>query len=854
MPGQKTVYEEYKQRITQIYQQCNPTKLNQIPILLQKYAGKEHQLYQEICNKYNVSAQLEYTLGGVPKKFPPPNPFRDDRSLSDEAGSGAVPPGGGLFGAATTKTAPVGGCLFGATASGAATAPAAGGIFGAAVSGTAPAVASGAAPASGGLFGKAAASAASTGGGIFSTVSTGAVTTPGLFGTVGSIFAAASSGAAPAPAAGSSTPAGGIFGAASSSTLPSCGGLFGAPATSTAPVRGTGGSIFGAASSGAAPAAGNPFGIPASTASAAWQSIAAPVSGGLTERLFGAESSSDLEVKNPFRSNQNPFGHGLFGASGSTATPAIDPESRLRYAWDYHRCCKKSFEEQRFEDYTQGVGRASATATVGGGLFGAAPSAQASDGARVFGEAAASVSSSDGEDFGAAPKDLESFLPGERQGTGEISMVLGLFDPVVVNFHSMMQFHKFKFNFDKVESVHEECMFRQRSKLSRFTGSDWKESGAGEAKLLKHKHTGRIRFIVSQYHTGKILANHYVISLRTPTLCNLAPNAGSDKCWVWTANDYADGEAVKEQFALKFETAELAQKFKEAFEKAKTTNMKMMDPSSSERPSCPIVSTVRRQLWLSVLHDRLNMAEGSLLHLCRHYKGIVRARTEYTDPLHWALPLLQHSKQILAMCTNQVTELVTPSGEVEAAAKVFYAMQERVRLEQVTTATDAESSVDPDSLEAQYAESWHSLPAIAARNVARTDLHRALEAACSSSEPLEAFIQNAILLFQEGDELFQRVPSEFTISRQEISIMKNGREDQKIIAPYVDKIEDAVRATTCQEQNVRKSLEGATDTAHCAALCPVVASRLQSFACLGADEAVLGTACSEGQGGPCGND
>lgn len=42
----------------------------------------------------------------------------------------------------------------------------------------------------------------------------------------------------------------------------------------------------------------------------------------------------------------------------------------------------------------------------------------------------------------------------------------------------------------------EEELYSQRSKLYRFKDGEWKERGLGEAKLLKHKVTGKVRFVI----------------------------------------------------------------------------------------------------------------------------------------------------------------------------------------------------------------------------------------------------------------------------------------------------------------------------------------------------------------------
>eukprot|EP00931_Biecheleriopsis_adriatica_P025010 TRINITY_DN15459_c0_g1_i1.p1 TRINITY_DN15459_c0_g1~~TRINITY_DN15459_c0_g1_i1.p1 ORF type:complete len:1727 (-),score=475.66 TRINITY_DN15459_c0_g1_i1:61-5241(-) len=116
----------------------------------------------------------------------------------------------------------------------------------------------------------------------------------------------------------------------------------------------------------------------------------------------------------------------------------------------------------------------------------------------------------------------------------------------------------------------EDEIYSQKSKLYRFKDGEWKERGLGQAKLLKDKESGKIRFMLRQEKTEKIVANHYVLDYHP--YCDLQPNAGSEKCWVWTTQDFAEDEKVVEQFALKFGSKELAQAFKEAFDSAKANN------------------------------------------------------------------------------------------------------------------------------------------------------------------------------------------------------------------------------------------------------------------------------------------
>lgn len=87
----------------------------------------------------------------------------------------------------------------------------------------------------------------------------------------------------------------------------------------------------------------------------------------------------------------------------------------------------------------------------------------------------------------------------------------------------------------------------------------------------------------------KIVANHCIID-KAP-YCDLRPNAGSTKCWVWNAQDCSDGEIVTEQFALKFGTAELANAFLEAFNQGKSPAPAV----ASEEPAQPVSSWAQQE-------------------------------------------------------------------------------------------------------------------------------------------------------------------------------------------------------------------------------------------------------------------
>ncbi|KAM6934517.1 LOW QUALITY PROTEIN: E3 SUMO-protein ligase RanBP2 [Xenentodon cancila] len=109
----------------------------------------------------------------------------------------------------------------------------------------------------------------------------------------------------------------------------------------------------------------------------------------------------------------------------------------------------------------------------------------------------------------------------------------------------------------------EQVLYSQRVKLYRFDSntSQWKERGVGMLKFLKNGANGRLRVLMRREQVLKVCANHWIT-----TTMNLKPLAGSDKAWIWMANDFSDGDAKLEQLAVKFKTTELAEEFKERFE------------------------------------------------------------------------------------------------------------------------------------------------------------------------------------------------------------------------------------------------------------------------------------------------
>ena len=113
----------------------------------------------------------------------------------------------------------------------------------------------------------------------------------------------------------------------------------------------------------------------------------------------------------------------------------------------------------------------------------------------------------------------------------------------------------------------EEVLCSYHSKLFQFgetlldkgTGKkDWMERGIGEARILRHRGNGRLRFLMRCEKTKKVIANHALHSR-----IELKPY--KDKSWIWVCLDVAHGESQQKVFALRFANSEVAGEFKAKF-------------------------------------------------------------------------------------------------------------------------------------------------------------------------------------------------------------------------------------------------------------------------------------------------
>ncbi|MEE6470252.1 hypothetical protein FKM82_008905 [Ascaphus truei] len=126
----------------------------------------------------------------------------------------------------------------------------------------------------------------------------------------------------------------------------------------------------------------------------------------------------------------------------------------------------------------------------------------------------------------------------------------------------------------------EQILFCHRAKLYRFDkeANQWKERGIGDLKILQNYDNKAVRVVMRRDQVLKLCANHRV----TPDI-NLQPMKGSERAWVWTAHDYAEGEGKVEHFAVRFKLQDVADSFKDVVEEAKQAQAKdsLLTPLSS---------------------------------------------------------------------------------------------------------------------------------------------------------------------------------------------------------------------------------------------------------------------------------
>lgn len=98
--------------------------------------------------------------------------------------------------------------------------------------------------------------------------------------------------------------------------------------------------------------------------------------------------------------------------------------------------------------------------------------------------------------------------------------------------------------------------------LDKGSGNkSWRERGVGDMKILQHREHSRLRLLMRQEKTMKVICNHALDPRIT-----LEPNVSSDRSWVWSAFDFAGGELEETTFAIRFVDADTANDFKAKFQ------------------------------------------------------------------------------------------------------------------------------------------------------------------------------------------------------------------------------------------------------------------------------------------------
>ena len=138
----------------------------------------------------------------------------------------------------------------------------------------------------------------------------------------------------------------------------------------------------------------------------------------------------------------------------------------------------------------------------------------------------------------------------------------------------------------------EDVIYKARGRIYRFRENEWKERGTGDMKLLRHKTDKRIRFILRQDKTLKIVANFII---QDKPLCDLKPHQGSDKMFYFLANDCSEETPVIEKFVIKLGNAEKAKLFKKNFDDAQVFNKLAKEGKNSELIYAPIFKDVEAE-------------------------------------------------------------------------------------------------------------------------------------------------------------------------------------------------------------------------------------------------------------------
>ena len=113
-------------------------------------------------------------------------------------------------------------------------------------------------------------------------------------------------------------------------------------------------------------------------------------------------------------------------------------------------------------------------------------------------------------------------------------------------------------------------VFSEKAKLYRYdaNGKEWKERGVGELKILQKRDAlNTYRLVMRRDQIRKLCANHFLVP---GMVLKGMPNSEKMKIWTTTA-DFADEEAKKETFAVRFKSLDILEAFESTFNQATIT-------------------------------------------------------------------------------------------------------------------------------------------------------------------------------------------------------------------------------------------------------------------------------------------
>uniref|UniRef100_A0A7I4XYK4 RanBD1 domain-containing protein n=1 Tax=Haemonchus contortus TaxID=6289 RepID=A0A7I4XYK4_HAECO len=111
----------------------------------------------------------------------------------------------------------------------------------------------------------------------------------------------------------------------------------------------------------------------------------------------------------------------------------------------------------------------------------------------------------------------------------------------------------------------EKVIFEERCKLYRFSDDtrEWKERGTGSMKVLENTNTKKCRVVMRRDQVFKVCANHQLLPGMT---IQVMPR--QEKAMMWYCEDFSEDQKSHEKLSARFASVEVANKFKEVFEKA----------------------------------------------------------------------------------------------------------------------------------------------------------------------------------------------------------------------------------------------------------------------------------------------